>query len=108
MAIVNNGNIILLDPNEVNTNPNMVNSIPQYEDMFIYAELRAVRKGRTVLETSSEQGNGGNILKTGLEDFTEVSFLGTDQNKTSPIIIVLLQDIMTAVMAIIFSMKDLV
>ena len=58
MAIVNNGNIILLDPNEVNTNPNMVNSIPQYEDMFIYAELRAVRKGRTVLETSSEQGNG--------------------------------------------------
>ena len=84
MAIVNNGNIILLDPNEVNTNPNMVNSIPQYEDMFIYAELRAVRKGRTVLETSSEQGNGGNILKTGLEDFTEVSFLGTDQNKNSP------------------------
>jgi GH25 family lysozyme M1 (1,4-beta-N-acetylmuramidase) len=84
MAIVNNGNIILLDPNDVNTNPSMVNSIPQYQDMFIYAELRAVRKGRTVLETSSEQGNGGNILKTGMEDFTEVNFLGTDQNKTSP------------------------
>jgi len=84
MAIVNNGNIILLDPNDVNTNTSMVNSIPQYQDMFIYAELRAVRKGRTVLETSSEQGNGGNILKTGLEDFTEVNFLGTDQNKNSP------------------------
>ena len=84
MAIVNNGNIILLDPNDVNTNQSMVNSIPQYQDMFIYAELRAVRKGRTVLETSNEHGNGGSILKTGMEDFTEVSFLGTDQNKTSP------------------------
>lgn len=84
MAIVNNGNIVLLDPNDVNTNSNVINSIPQYQDMFIYADLRAVRKGRTVLETSSEIGNGSNILKTGLEDFTEVSFLGTDQNKNSP------------------------
>ena len=85
--IVTNGNIVLLDPNDVNTSfvgNNAVNAIPQYQDMFIYAELRAVRKGRTVLETSSERGNGGNILKTGMEDFTEVSFLGTDQNKTSP------------------------
>ncbi len=84
MAIVNNGNIVLLDPNDVNTNPNVINSIPQYQDMFIYADLRAVRKGRTVLQTSSEAGNGANIIKTGLEDFTEVSFLGTDQNKNSP------------------------
>ena len=88
MAIVNNSansNVILLDPNDVNTNPNMVNSIPQYQDMFIYAELRAVRKERTVLVTSSEKGNGSNVLKTGLEkNVGEVNFIGVDQNKNSP------------------------
>jgi hypothetical protein len=70
MAIINNSansNVLLLDPNDVNTNPNISNSIPQYQDMFIFAELRAIRKERTVLVTSSETGNGSNIFKTGLE-----------------------------------------
>jgi GH25 family lysozyme M1 (1,4-beta-N-acetylmuramidase) len=76
---------MLLDPNDVNTNPNISNSIPQYQDMFIFAELRAVRKERTVLVTSSETGNGSNILKTGLEkNIGEVNFIGVDQNKNSP------------------------
>ena len=85
MAIINNGNIILLDPNDVNTNPNISNSIPQYQDMFIFAELRAVRKERTVLVTSSEKGSGSNVSKTGLEkNIDEVNFIGIDQNKNSP------------------------
>ena len=85
MAIINNGNIMLLDPNDVNTNPNISNSIPQYQDMFIFAELRAIRKERTVLVTSSETGSGSNIFKTGLEkNIGEVNFIGVNQNKNSP------------------------
>ena len=88
MAIINNSansNVLLLDPNDVNTNSNITNSIPQYQDMFIFAELRAIRKERTVLVTSSETGNGSNIFKTGLEkNIPEVNFIGVDQNKNSP------------------------
>jgi hypothetical protein len=80
-----NSNVLLLDPNDVNTNPNISNGIPQYQDMFIFAELRAVRKERTVLVTSSEKGTGSNIFKTGLEkNIPEVNFIGVDQNKNSP------------------------
>jgi hypothetical protein len=91
MAIINNSansNVMLLDPNDVNTSligNNAINAIPQYQDMFIFAELKAVRKERTVLVTSSETGNGSNILKTGLEkNIGEVNFIGVDQNKNSP------------------------
>ncbi|MFA5207247.1 MAG: glycoside hydrolase family 25 protein [Candidatus Paceibacterota bacterium] len=84
MATVNTGNIILLDPNTVNTNPNITNGVPQYQDMFIFAELRAIRKGRTVLETMSERGTGANVMITGLEDIKEVNFLGINQNSKSP------------------------
>jgi len=85
MSTAHNGNIILIDPNDVNINPSITNSIPQYQDMFIFAELKATRKGRTVLETASELGNGGNILKTGLEkDVAEINFIGVDQNINSP------------------------
>src|ERR1035437_10106585 len=80
-----NSNVLLLDPNDVNTNPNISNGIPQYQDMFIFAEQRAVRKERTVLVTSSEKGTGSNIFKTGLEkNIPEVNFIGVDQNKNSP------------------------
>ena len=73
-------NVNLIDPNSVNTNPNIINSIPQYQDMYIFAELTAVRKGRTVLEMMSENG-GLNVVTTGLEDTKKVNFLGTNQNK---------------------------
>lgn len=43
----------LVDPNLLNTNPDFVNGIPQYQDMFIFAELTAKSRGRTVLETNN-------------------------------------------------------
>ena len=42
--LVNNGNVLLIDPNLVNTNNNMINAIPQYQDMYIFAELTAEEK----------------------------------------------------------------
>ena len=41
------GNVLLIDPNLVNVNTEMPNSIPPYQDMFIFAELTAKRRGRT-------------------------------------------------------------
>jgi hypothetical protein len=44
-----NGNVILIDPNTININNNIVNGIPQYENMYIFAELTAKSKERTVI-----------------------------------------------------------
>jgi len=77
-------NISLIDPNNLANNsnniPTIVNGIPQYQDMHIFVELTAIRKGRTVLEVASENGSA-NIIKTGLEETTTINFLGIDQNK---------------------------
>jgi hypothetical protein len=79
--VTSHGNVLLIDPNMVNVNPNMINSIPQYQNMYIFAELTAKRKMRTVLETSAKgtttiQDNGmaGN-------DFI-VNFIGNNQDST--------------------------
>ena len=84
-VVVNNGNVSLVDPNLVNVNTEMVNSIPQYQDMFIYAELTAELRQRTVLVTGldgtgsySNQDNGnnkGNIV---------VNFIGNNQDPKNP------------------------
>jgi len=65
------------DPNAVNINPNIDNSISQYQDMHIFAELTAVRKGRSVIVI------GEGIQKTGLENTLNVNFLGNNQNKNN-------------------------
>ena len=46
---ISNGNVILIEPNCVNINNNVVNGIPQYQDMYIFAELTAKSKGRTII-----------------------------------------------------------
>ena len=47
--------VILIDPNNEsdNTNPKMINSIPQYQDMYIFAELVVKSRGRTVIVTNN-------------------------------------------------------
>jgi hypothetical protein len=63
-----------LGVNSANINNNMVNAIPQYQDMFIYAELLATSRGRTVIVNGTEE-------KTGLEETIRVNFIGVDQNE---------------------------
>ena len=79
--VITNGNVMLVDPNLVNVNQDMINGIPQYQDMYIFAELTAKRRGRTVLVTTAE---GTSKLKTGLEDNVSVNFLGNNQDKNNP------------------------
>lgn len=63
------------DPNSINVNPELVNAIPQYQDMHIYAELTAVRKGRSVITIGDE-------FET--DDTFKVNFIGVNQNTDSP------------------------
>jgi len=71
----------LVDPNLLNTNQGFVNGIPQYQDMFIFAELTARSRGRTVLETN----NTGqySISKNGSQDEININFIGNNQNKSA-------------------------
>lgn len=81
-SVVNNGNVVLIDPNSSNINPNIVNGIPQYQDMYIFAELTAIRRGRTVLVTTG----GGQYTeeKTGLENPVTINLMGVNQDKDNP------------------------
>lgn len=63
------------DPNNINVNTNLINSIPQYQDMHIYAELTAVRKDRSVITIGDE-------IET--DDTFKVNFIGVNQNTDSP------------------------
>jgi hypothetical protein len=80
--MASNNVVYIEDPNSVNINNNMINAIPQYQDMHIFAELTAKRKGRTVLV--STEGHTYETKKTGLEDSLLVNFLGVNQNADSP------------------------
>lgn len=66
-----------------NRQPIFENGIPPYEDMHIYAELVAERRGRTVLETNNK-GLKPNLIRTGLESDVSINFLGFNQNDDSP------------------------
>jgi hypothetical protein len=68
----------LIEPNNVDINTKIVNGVPQYQDMYIFAELTAVRKARTVLVKTED--NKYKPEKTGLEDTVTVNFLGNNQN----------------------------
>lgn len=82
--VKDNGNVLLIDPNLVNVNPNMTNAIPQYQDMFIFVELTAIRRERTVLVTGT-QGNGSYTTdNTGSNKAISVNFLGNNQDQNSP------------------------
>ena len=71
-AIINNGNVSLIDPNMVNVNVDMTNSIPQYQDMYIFAELTAKRKKRTVLSAGGSSSDKDVVI----------NFLGNNQDNT--------------------------
>ena len=75
------GNVHLMDPGMVNVNPGMTNSIPQYQDMHIFAELTAQRKGRTVLAISSK---GTSIQDNGMNSDMTVNFMGNNQDPENP------------------------
>ena len=77
-----NNVVYIEDPNSVNINNNLINAIPQYQDMHIFAELTAKRKGRSVIV--SIEGNNFTTEKTGLENTLNVNFLGINQNTDSP------------------------
>ena len=49
-CIITKGNVVLVDPNCANINNELVNGIAQYQDMHIYADLTATRRGRTVIQ----------------------------------------------------------
>ena len=70
-TIKNNGNILyyINDPNDVNINTNLTNGISQYQDMHIFAELTANRKGRSVIVV-------GQGLKS--EDRVTVNFMANN------------------------------
>jgi lysozyme len=74
-------NVKLIDPHEVNIkNNDNVNGIPQYQDMFIYAELFATSRGRTVIITSNGGAKSQGVKKTGFENNITVNLMGVDQN----------------------------
>ena len=74
MATEVEGNVILVEPNELNTNQNMVNGIPQYQDMYIFAELTATSKGRTIIKNSNVNSTKSKII----------NFIGNNQNNDNP------------------------
>ena len=67
---ITNGNVILVEPNCVNINNNVINGIPQYQDMYIFAELTARSRGRTVII------NGNATSETS----KKINLMGNDQN----------------------------
>lgn len=68
--------VILIDPNNINApldsnkNPIFENGIPQYQDMYIFAELTAKTKGRTTIIN-------GNVSNTNSDT---INLLGVNQN----------------------------
>jgi len=74
---VTNGNVILVEPNCVNINNEMVNGIPQYQDMYVFAELTAKSKGRTVIIDGSTNNPHNTSEKT-------INFIGNNQDNEDP------------------------
>ena len=75
------GNVTLVDPNGLNIDENIHNAIPKYQDMHIFVELTARRKGRSVLTFES---GGVELTQTGLEDSIAINMMGIDQDPNSP------------------------
>lgn len=73
-APIKNGNVILVEPNCININNDIVNGVPQYQDMYIFAELTAKSKGRTVIIN-------GNTNSTKSKT---INFIGNNQDNDNP------------------------
>ena len=71
---IKNGNVILVEPNCININNDVVNGIPQYQDMYIFAELTAKSKGRTIIIN-------GNTNSTSSKT---INFIGNNQDNENP------------------------
>ena len=71
-----NSNVSLIDPNIININQdeNLVNGIPQYQDMYIFAELVAESKGRTIIVNET----------TNSTDSKTINFIGNNQDNDDP------------------------
>lgn len=62
--------VFIGDPNEFNVNTQLTNAIPQYQDMFIFAELTAYSRSRTILETSTSGYVGGTTTSSKFANFS--------------------------------------
>ena len=79
-CVITNKNVVLVDPNCVNTKIGLVNEIPDYEKMYIYVDLTATRRGRTVLQTGVSV-SAEDVAST--DDAVSVNMMGFNQNKDS-------------------------
>ena len=70
-------NVTLIEPNCANINKSVVNGIPQYQDMYIFAELVAESKGRTVIID-------GNTSSTTSKKLNFIGNDQTDENENNP------------------------
>jgi len=64
---------VIFPNNSVNVNE-ITNAIPPYQDMFIFVELTAEKRGRTIIAT----GAGGSVSTT---DSGVINFIGNNQSK---------------------------
>jgi len=77
--VVANGNVLLIEPNSVNINTGresgipFINGIPQYQDMYIFAELTAESKGRSVIIN----GKGSNTTSK------PINLMGNNQDNST-------------------------
>jgi len=83
---VQQGNVQLIDPQNYDDNTQfspLVNGINQYQDMYISAELTAIKRGRTILSTNLV-GNITTYDDASLTGDRLISFLGENQDPDSP------------------------
>ena len=76
------GNVLLIDPNNEsdNTNHKMINGIPQYQDMYIFAELVAKSRGRSVI-VSNNSGLYSLDRNSSINDIS-INFMGNNQDNS--------------------------
>lgn len=72
-------NVILVDPNSININ-NLDNAIPNYEDMYIYVNLKAYKRSRSVLTINNTVKN----VSVESQSEVDINLMGTNQNKNNP------------------------
>lgn len=70
-VVEKSGNVLLVKPNLVNVNQEFVNGIPEYQNMYIFAELTAQSKGRTVITNTD----------TTTTSSKKINFIGNNQNE---------------------------
>ncbi|MFW5847431.1 MAG: hypothetical protein ACOCVF_00735, partial [bacterium] len=74
--IFGEGRVQLIDPNLINVNTDLKYPTPKYEEMFIYVDFKGVRRGRTVIETST----AGNAIFANTINEADTNFMGYDSS----------------------------